>query len=66
MSNLEVTLKVKEGFRLTPPSICPQEIKEIMKKCWEWDPSQRPSFEVNLSILSNFYTKYFKFLILIL
>lgn len=52
MENEEVVKKLKEGFRLTPPSICPTSIKEVMIKCWEWDPQNRPTFEVKLKLFS--------------
>ncbi len=52
MENEEVAKQLKEGFRLTPPSICPTSIKEVMIKCWEWNSQNRPTFEVKLKLFS--------------
>lgn len=38
---------------LAIPRDYPQEIKNIMKACWQQDPSQRPSFLLIANILTN-------------
>jgi hypothetical protein len=45
-SNTETIEKVLAGYRLTPPSNCPSRIANLMKNCWNTDPSTRPSFKV--------------------
>ncbi|CAB3994451.1 tyrosine- kinase Mer [Paramuricea clavata] len=32
------------GRRLEPPNYCPNEIADVMSKCWEEDPDDRPNF----------------------
>lgn len=34
---------------------CPEKLYEIMKKCWEFQPAHRPSFETLLNSLEKFY-----------
>eukprot|EP01136_Pigoraptor_vietnamica_P006164 Opistho-1_new@38745 len=36
---------VAEGFRHPIPADCPQELRELIRRCWEEDPSRRPSFD---------------------
>ena len=36
---------LEDGNRLAMPEFCPDEVFEVMKKCWNLDPDQRPSFE---------------------
>lgn len=45
-SNKEVIDKVLLGYRMDPPDECPPEISELMKRCWNEDPDNRPSFKV--------------------
>ncbi len=44
MSNKEVITYVLDGHQLEKPSKCPQEVYELMLKCWQIEPNQRPSF----------------------
>jgi serine/threonine protein kinase len=46
MSNLIVAEKVLNGYRLTCPENCPEEIYNLMEQCWSVDPIDRPSFKV--------------------
>ncbi|XP_074077354.1 tyrosine-protein kinase JAK1 [Macrotis lagotis] len=36
---------LKEGKRLQRPSNCPEEVYQLMSKCWEYHPSNRTSFQ---------------------
>ena len=47
LSNKEVIEKIPGGYRMTPPAICPEDIKLLMMQCWEYDPHARPTFQVN-------------------
>lgn len=41
----EVYHKLENGYRMQCPDGCPNPIYDLMKKCWNWEPSQRPTFE---------------------
>ena len=45
MQNQEVLDEVKKGYQMPKPQNCPEEIYQIMKKCWNLNPEERPSFE---------------------
>ena len=36
---------LEDGNRLAMPELCPDEVFQLMKECWELDPKQRPSFQ---------------------
>ncbi|XP_041107440.1 proto-oncogene tyrosine-protein kinase ROS-like [Polyodon spathula] len=44
-SNLEVLHLVRSGGRLPSPTNCPDDIYDLMQKCWHKEPSMRPSFQ---------------------
>lgn len=35
---------LESGYRMPSPEGCPQEVYEMMMKCWSWDPQDRPTF----------------------
>lgn len=37
---------LSRGYRMTVPSTCPKAVAKLMKKCWEWYPEDRPTFEM--------------------
>jgi hypothetical protein len=39
-----VAYKVLRGYRMEAPLNCPTEIFEIMSRCWDATPSNRPTF----------------------
>jgi len=45
LSNLEATEKVLSGYMLPKPTLCPDFVYELMKKCWLRTPKERPNFE---------------------
>jgi len=45
LSNEETTEKILNGYRMPCPKGCPQELHEIMLKCWKQDPQERPTFK---------------------
>ena len=44
MSNDQVWTKVCSGYRLSRVNKCPLAIYELMLKCWNANPSERPSY----------------------
>ncbi|KAL3883472.1 hypothetical protein ACJMK2_029733 [Sinanodonta woodiana] len=44
---------VNGGFRLQQPTHCSDNIYQIMIKCWEENPEQRPVFEELVQLLTN-------------
>ena len=40
----EVMKKVNAGYRLEKPEHCKRELYNIMVKCWEKEPKERPTF----------------------
>lgn len=41
---VDIVSSIENGDRLRKPSTCPDALYEIMRKCWEFDASDRPSF----------------------
>lgn len=33
------------GYRMEMPEGCPPNVYELMRRCWQWEPSARPSFD---------------------
>ena len=52
MSNMEVAANIK-GARLEVPSLYPPTVADIMKACWQLEPSERPSFLLIAMLLTN-------------
>ncbi|XP_038069274.1 fibroblast growth factor receptor-like isoform X2 [Patiria miniata] len=45
--------RLMEGYRMTKPANCDEQIYSLMLRCWEEDPSNRPSFSDLIRILSK-------------
>lgn len=43
------------GYRLECPENCPAQIYALMRRCWQWDASARPTFEKIHSELSQMF-----------
>ncbi|ODM95791.1 Proto-oncogene tyrosine-protein kinase ROS [Orchesella cincta] len=43
-NNLEVLHYVRGGGRLHQPLHCPQSLSQLMLRCWEYNPGNRPTF----------------------
>uniref|UniRef100_A0A8W8J0U6 Tyrosine-protein kinase receptor n=1 Tax=Magallana gigas TaxID=29159 RepID=A0A8W8J0U6_MAGGI len=54
-TNIEVLHFVRSGGQLDQPENCPQDIFELMKKCWCTSPEDRPSFSTILKQLEEFH-----------
>lgn len=58
MSNKEVVKFIKEGNMLSCPENTPVVIYELMRHCWNRNPSERPSFERIENILKHIQIYY--------
>uniref|UniRef100_A0A9L0SP43 Tyrosine-protein kinase n=1 Tax=Equus caballus TaxID=9796 RepID=A0A9L0SP43_HORSE len=56
MSNPEVIRALEHGYRMPRPEHCPEELYNIMTRCWKNSPEERPTFEYIQSVLEDFYT----------
>lgn len=45
--------RIEEGYRLPKPAICPENIYDMMGKCWYYNPRDRPTFKVLEDFLNN-------------
>ncbi|XP_058444154.1 protein sevenless isoform X2 [Malaya genurostris] len=52
-NNLEVLHYVRDGGRLTRPQDCPEELYQLMLKCWSYSPEDRPTFRYCLEELKS-------------
>ncbi|XP_038060205.1 hemicentin-1-like [Patiria miniata] len=50
--------KLKGGYRMPKPSSCNDKSYALMRKCWEEDPNNRPSFSDLVSVLSDMDDKF--------
>ena len=56
VTNEEVTQMIRKGKHLNIPPDCPDKIYDIMSKCWNMDPSCRPTFSELCDILLNYHS----------
>ncbi|XP_004464102.2 tyrosine-protein kinase HCK isoform X1 [Dasypus novemcinctus] len=56
MSNPEVIRALERGYRMPRPEHCPEELYNIMTRCWKNRPEERPTFEYIQSVLDDFFT----------
>lgn len=52
-NNVEVLHYVRDGGRLTRPQDCPEELYQLMLKCWSYSPEDRPTFRYILEELKK-------------
>ena len=55
MNNAQVIEELQNGYRMPCPVNCPEQLYEIMTDCWNSDANCRPTFEIMLSKLENFF-----------
>ncbi|XP_075294468.1 tyrosine-protein kinase HCK [Opisthocomus hoazin] len=56
MSSMEVIKALERGYRMPRPENCPEELHDIMTRCWSTKPEDRPTFEYTQSVLEDFFT----------
>ncbi|XP_023368489.1 tyrosine-protein kinase Fer [Otolemur garnettii] len=44
MTNQQAREQVERGYRMSAPQNCPEDIFQIMMKCWDYKPENRPKF----------------------
>ena len=37
---------IQNAYRLSQPDDCPDDLMDIMRQCWQYDPNQRPTMKV--------------------
>jgi hypothetical protein len=58
LSNADVVDKVLHGYRMESPFNCPSDIYEIMTRCWDAKPENRPTFGELLTTFKDILTKF--------
>ncbi|XP_049955937.1 tyrosine-protein kinase Shark isoform X2 [Schistocerca serialis cubense] len=53
LKGTEVIELIERGERLSQTPHCPDEVYKIMKRCWEYNPKDRPTFNELLEIFSS-------------
>uniref|UniRef100_A0A8B9P259 Tyrosine-protein kinase n=1 Tax=Apteryx owenii TaxID=8824 RepID=A0A8B9P259_APTOW len=56
MSSVEVIRALDHGYRMPRTENCPEELYDIMMRCWKMKPEERPTFEYTQSVLEDFFT----------
>ncbi|XP_066297937.1 tyrosine-protein kinase receptor Tie-1-like [Branchiostoma lanceolatum] len=57
----ELMKLLPDGYRLEKPALCPQDVYDVMKTCWETLPENRPTFpqlKATLDRISQDYKTY--------
>lgn len=54
LNNREVVEKLEKNYRHPQPSICPDNLYDVMLDCWNKTPAERPSFENLRKTLEEF------------
>uniref|UniRef100_A0A8C1CEP8 Tyrosine-protein kinase n=2 Tax=Cyprinus carpio TaxID=7962 RepID=A0A8C1CEP8_CYPCA len=55
MTNPEVIRNLDRDYRMPCPDGCPEELYDIMLKCWKDRPENRPTFDHIQDILNDFF-----------
>ncbi|XP_063987562.1 tyrosine-protein kinase Fer isoform X2 [Diachasmimorpha longicaudata] len=53
MSNSQAREKIDAGYRLPAPDNTPEEVYNLMLRCWEYEPDKRPHFEQIYNIING-------------
>ncbi|XP_057288239.1 tyrosine-protein kinase HCK isoform X2 [Pezoporus wallicus] len=56
MTSVEVIRALEHGYRMPRTENCPEELYDVMMRCWRAKPEDRPTFEYVQSILEDFFT----------
>ncbi|XP_066533274.1 protein tyrosine kinase 2 beta, b [Hoplias malabaricus] len=56
LENRDVINQLEQGIRLPKPEVCPPALYSLMTRCWNYDPSERPTFTELVCQISNVQT----------
>ena len=57
----DVFHRLESGYRMERPPGCPHEVYDLMRKCWQWSATDRPSFKcIHHDLEHMFQVRYFK------
>ncbi|NXQ79920.1 HCK kinase, partial [Nyctibius grandis] len=56
MSSVEVIRALEHGYRMPRTQNCPEQLYDVMMRCWKIKPEDRPTFEYTQSVLEDFFT----------
>ncbi|CAL4233251.1 unnamed protein product, partial [Meganyctiphanes norvegica] len=56
LSNKEVTSLIDSGYRMSKDQNCPQRLYDMMLRCWNPAPQERPTFQALTWELEDYYT----------
>jgi len=45
MTNTRAREMLDQGYRMPPPEGTPEEMYDLMRRCWEYEPNDRPHFQ---------------------
>ncbi|XP_066293447.1 tyrosine-protein kinase ABL1-like isoform X1 [Branchiostoma lanceolatum] len=51
----QVYEKLEAGYRMERPDGCPSDVYQLMLKCWQWRPTERPDFRDIYDALNTMY-----------
>ncbi|KAF6200462.1 hypothetical protein GE061_004905 [Apolygus lucorum] len=51
----EVYHMLEKNYRMECPPGCPPKIYDLMRQCWQWEPSDRPTFQEIHHALENMF-----------
>lgn len=46
---------LEKGYRMECPPGCPPKVYDLMRQCWKWSASERPSFKEIHHSLENMF-----------
>ncbi|XP_045603848.1 tyrosine-protein kinase Fer isoform X3 [Procambarus clarkii] len=55
-SNTKAREMIDSGYRMLAPPSTPEEMYQLMLKCWQYDPENRPHFPEIYASVDNIYT----------
>ncbi|KAL5012543.1 hypothetical protein ScPMuIL_011094 [Solemya velum] len=53
----EVYHLLERGYRMERPAGCPANVYELIMRCWQWEPKDRPTFKEIKNSLENMFDK---------